>query len=50
MIKKDPELGIIPVIVMTAESKSEVDCLKLGAADFISKPYLFLVYNIIRKK
>ena len=29
----------LPVIVLTSDSKSEVDCLRMGAADFISKPY-----------
>ena len=29
----------IPVIVLTAEKLAEVKSLKLGAADFISKPY-----------
>ena len=29
----------IPVIVLTSEKKMEVESLRLGAADFISKPY-----------
>ena len=29
----------LPVIVMTADSGSEVECLNLGAIDFIPKPY-----------
>ena len=29
----------IPVIVLTSDYESEVDCLRMGAADFISKPY-----------
>ena len=36
------ELGLInriPVIVLTSEKPAEVKSLKLGAADFISKPY-----------
>ena len=38
-LKEDPELRFIPVIVMTSDQKSEAECLKLGAADFILKPY-----------
>ena len=38
-MREDPELRHIPVIVLTADQKSEVQSLKLGAADFISKPY-----------
>jgi diguanylate cyclase (GGDEF)-like protein len=29
----------VPVIVMTADQSAEVDCLKIGAIDFIPKPY-----------
>ena len=29
----------IPVIVLTSEARAEVECLKLGAVDFIKKPY-----------
>lgn len=29
----------LPVIVMTSDSESEVECLSLGASDFIPKPY-----------
>jgi EAL domain-containing protein (putative c-di-GMP-specific phosphodiesterase class I)/FixJ family two-component response regulator len=32
-------LKLIPVIVMTSEKESEVNSLKLGAADFIAKPF-----------
>ncbi len=39
VIKEDKRLTHIPVIVMTAEKESEVDSLRLGAADFIPKPY-----------
>ena len=35
----DENLRNIPVIVLTADQKSEVECLKLGAMDFIPKPY-----------
>lgn len=38
-LKEDPELSRIPVIVITADQDSEVECLKLGAIDFIPKPY-----------
>ena len=38
-VKEDPELYHIPVIVMTADQESEVECLSLGAIDFIPKPY-----------
>ena len=38
-IKADPRYARLPVIVMTANSKAEVDCLSLGAIDFIPKPY-----------
>ena len=35
----DEELRRIPVIVLTSEKSAEVDALKLGAVDFIQKPY-----------
>ena len=35
----DVKLKDIPVIVITSEKESEVECLKLGAIDFISKPF-----------
>ena len=38
-IRNTKEFRQIPVIVMTSDSESEVDCLRMGAADFISKPY-----------
>ena len=38
-LKEDQRLSRIPVIVMTAEKETEVDSLRLGAADFIPKPY-----------
>jgi len=37
--KADKLLTHIPVIVITAEKDTEVESLKLGAADFIPKPY-----------
>ena len=38
-IREDSELKNIPVIVLTADQKTEVECLQLGAFDFIPKPY-----------
>lgn len=38
-VKEDPVLSRIPVIVMTAERDTEVESLRLGATDFIPKPY-----------
>ena len=38
-IKNDPEFSRLPVIVMTTDSEAEVECLTLGAIDFIPKPY-----------
>ena len=38
-IRDDAMLSNLPVIVMTADSASEVGCLNLGAIDFIPKPY-----------
>ena len=38
-IKADVRYARIPVIVMTADSGAEVECLTLGAIDFIPKPY-----------
>ena len=37
--KQDPVIASIPVIVLTADQQSEVECLNLGAVDFIPKPY-----------
>ncbi len=39
VMKQEQELCDIPVIVMTADQSAEVDCLKVGAIDFIPKPY-----------
>lgn len=39
VLKEEEELKEIPVIVMTADQSAEVDCLKIGAIDFIPKPY-----------
>jgi len=38
-IHEDETLKRIPVIVMTSEKEAEVKSIKLGAADFITKPY-----------
>ena len=38
-VKSDPELARIPVIVASADLAQEIDCLNLGASDFIQKPY-----------
>ena len=39
VMKEEAELTGIPVIVLTADQSAEVDCLKIGAIDFIPKPY-----------
>ena len=38
-VKDDSALSRIPIIVTTAERETEVESLKLGAIDFIPKPY-----------
>ena len=38
-VKADGRWARLPVIVMTADSEAEVECLTLGAIDFIPKPY-----------
>ena len=38
-LKEEPELQRIPVIVLTSDQTAEIECLSLGAIDFISKPY-----------
>ncbi|MBO6108222.1 MAG: response regulator, partial [Eubacterium sp.] len=38
-MQEDPGLSAIPVIVLTSEKSAEVDSLRLGASDFITKPY-----------
>ena len=35
----DEDLMSIPIIVLTIDQDAELDCLKLGAMDFISKPF-----------
>lgn len=37
--QEDQRFADLPVIVLTADSKKEVECLRLGALDFIKKPY-----------
>ena len=39
VMRETQELKDIPVIVLTADQSAEVECLKLGAMDFIPKPY-----------
>lgn len=39
LLRNDNELRRIPVIVLTSEKGAEVESLKLGAADFITKPF-----------
>lgn len=38
ILNEEEELRGVPVIVMTADQSAEVECLKLGAMDFIPKP------------
>ena len=38
-VKEDVRTALLPVIVMTADSDAEVECLHMGATDFIPKPY-----------
>ncbi|MBR0410175.1 MAG: EAL domain-containing protein [Eubacterium sp.] len=38
-LKVDNDFNKIPVLVMTVDQNAEVDCLRMGATDFISKPY-----------
>ena len=39
VIRSDEALGQIPVIVLTSDKDAEVETLRLGALDFIKKPY-----------
>ena len=39
VLKDDVRFRAIPVIVLTSEKQAEVDSLRKGAADFITKPY-----------
>ncbi|MBQ6499583.1 MAG: response regulator, partial [Ruminococcus sp.] len=38
-IREDEETKNIPVIVMTSDQQSEIECFEMGAMDFIPKPY-----------
>ena len=38
-MRVDEDLMTIPVIVVTVDQEAELDCLKIGATDFIPKPY-----------
>ena len=38
-IKGNTVYSCLPVIVMTSDGEAEVECLSLGAIDFIPKPY-----------
>ena len=38
-IKVDEDLMSIPVIVLTVDQEAELECLRIGAMDFIPKPY-----------
>ena len=38
-VKNDEQLRSIPIIALTAEKNTELHALKLGAADFIAKPF-----------
>ena len=35
----DEDLMSIPVVILTTEQNAELDCLRIGALDFIPKPY-----------
>ena len=39
ILRDDDSLRSIPIIVMTSEKDAEVRSIKMGAADFITKPY-----------
>ena len=38
-MKEDPDTAQVPVIVLTSDQTAEIQCLELGAIDFIPKPY-----------
>ena len=38
-IKESPDVRHIPVIVVSADLTQEIECLNMGASDFIQKPY-----------
>ena len=39
VVKEDPELKHVPIIVLTGDQEAEVESLGNGASDFIPKPY-----------
>ena len=39
VLREEPELRHIPVIILTGDQEAEVDSLSNGASDFIPKPY-----------
>ena len=38
-VRQEPELAVIPIIVLTSDQDAEIESLSLGAIDFIPKPY-----------
>lgn len=38
-IKRDPGINYLPIIALTSNAKEEVECLRLGAQDFLPKPF-----------
>ena len=38
-MQEDQALKSLPVIVLTVDEKAELECLRMGAWDFIPKPY-----------
>ncbi|MCM4156790.1 response regulator [Gramella sp. AN32] len=38
-LKSDPNLGHIPIIMMSAMRDAEEECLEAGAIDFLPKPF-----------
>ena len=38
-LKAEPSTRHIPILVLTSDQTMEADCLRLGAMDFITKPY-----------
>ncbi|EQB40194.1 hypothetical protein M947_02350 [Sulfurimonas hongkongensis] len=39
IIKQNPKLKLLPILMVTANTERESEALKLGASDFITKPY-----------
>nr|WP_321267333.1 HD domain-containing phosphohydrolase [uncultured Sulfurimonas sp.] len=39
IIKQNPKLKQLPILMVTANAEKEAEALKLGASDFIAKPY-----------